>query len=475
MSWRRYGLDELNTSLKLAFLDKCASVGVKVLMPLGEPLSGGPSHYDPASMSSTGWLRGNVALVKNHSALLGYYICGTTLIRARVCAVCIVCSFADRMPTAADDCCGSQLDVSAQAQLYNAIKTLDPWHIVTGSLQCTGAFWRWTDVASEAAPGHAASSTAVIPLGVQPRLQLALDMILWEDYHDFDFPPLKDAPRKEEIRRGAWFEPMVNCLGRYARPYPGETEHEAIYSNGPTATRTSLWLSVLQYDTYGQLTFTLGGNAWAPPDWSVDDGWLDNIAVQGWAVEAKMLAPSLMPLFGSDALNGTDVDMVTVQSAELLSVRTQDCKPSEQDCSPSGWATSPVVARGFAEDCNSATNTSGVCAHVVVMNLAKTSPAKFALSVRLPGAPDASNATQPPLVSRLFANGGYDVDFKCGPDCIEGVIEDWLGAGDTVVYEIGCSGARATRGQPWQSCSNRRVSCSDFMWGCSHVSHEVIL
>ena len=77
MSWRRYGLDELNTSLKLAFLDKCASVGVKVLMPLGEPLSGGPSHYDPASMSSTGWLRGNVALVKNHSALLGYYICGT--------------------------------------------------------------------------------------------------------------------------------------------------------------------------------------------------------------------------------------------------------------------------------------------------------------------------------------------------------------------------------------------------------------
>ena len=74
---RRYGLDELNTSLKLAFLDKCASVSVKVLMPLGEPLSGGPSHYDPASMSSTGWLRGNVALVKNHSALLGYYICGT--------------------------------------------------------------------------------------------------------------------------------------------------------------------------------------------------------------------------------------------------------------------------------------------------------------------------------------------------------------------------------------------------------------
>ena len=40
--------------------------------------------------------------------------------------------------------------------------------------------------------------------------------------------------------------------------------------------------------------------------------------------------------------------------------------------------------------------------------------------------------------------------------------------------DCGCSGARATRGQPWQSCSNRRVSCSDFMWGCSHVSHAAL-
>jgi hypothetical protein len=51
-----------------------------------------------------------------------------------------------------------------------------------------------------------------------------------------------------------------------------------------------------------QLTFVLDGNAWAPPDWSINNGWLDTVAVQGWTAEAKMLAPSLMPLFGSDAL-----------------------------------------------------------------------------------------------------------------------------------------------------------------------------
>jgi hypothetical protein len=107
---------------------------------------------------------------------------------------------------------------------------------------------------------------------------------------------------------------------------------------------------------------------------------------------------------------------------------------------------------------------------VVIMNLAKTSPAKFTLLVRLPGAPNASNMSQPPRASRLFANGGYDVEYKCRKDCVEGLLEDWVGAGDTIVYEIGCTGIRAANGQPWQSCANRRVSCSDFMWGCSHVA-----
>ena len=123
-------------------------------MPLGEPLSGGPSHYNPTSMAKTGWLLGNVSAVRNHSALLGYYVC--------------------------DDCCGSAASVSGQSQLYNAIKLLDPWHIVVGSLQCTGAFWQWTDVSSEIAPQNTIAA-AEIPVGVQPRLQLSLDVMMWED------------------------------------------------------------------------------------------------------------------------------------------------------------------------------------------------------------------------------------------------------------------------------------------------------
>eukprot|EP01047_Picozoa_sp_COSAG01_P023289 COSAG01_NODE_1405_length_10451_cov_8.718998_2_plen_171_part_00 len=139
----------------------------------------------------------------------------------------------------------------------------------------------------------------------------------------------------------------------------------------------------------------------------------------------------------------------------------------EQNCGPSGYSSSPLVARGFQEDCASV-NASGICVHVVVANLAKVSPARFTLSVRLPAAPMASNVTQPPLVSRLFANGGYDVQFKCHSNCQEGVIEDWIAAADTVIYEIGCHAPRAVDGHAWTSCANRRVTCSDFMWGCGH-------
>jgi hypothetical protein len=127
---------------------------------------------------------------------------------------------------------------------------------------------------------------------------------MWEDYHAFDYPPLSDASFSAgagEIRRGAYWEPIVNCYGLYLRPFPGDTEHETIHPNSPTATRTSLWLSVLLYDTPMQLSFVLDGNAWTPPAWREDNGWLQTIAVQEWAAEAKMLTPSLMPLFGSDA------------------------------------------------------------------------------------------------------------------------------------------------------------------------------
>ena len=109
-----------------------------------------------------------------------------------------------------DDCSQGEAVTSSQAVLYNAIKAVDPWHIVIGALNGDQVFWQWSDYTSylePAAPTHG----AVIPAGAQPRLQLALDLILWEDYREFDFPATGSAFVPGEIRRGMAFEPIVNC------------------------------------------------------------------------------------------------------------------------------------------------------------------------------------------------------------------------------------------------------------------------
>lgn len=63
--------------------------------------------------------------------------------------------------------------------MYNAVKAIDPWHIIIGALQCMQEFWQWSDYASFLEPA-APTPAATIPVGAQPKLQLALDLIMWE-------------------------------------------------------------------------------------------------------------------------------------------------------------------------------------------------------------------------------------------------------------------------------------------------------
>jgi hypothetical protein len=111
-----------------------------------------------------------------------------------------------------------------------------------------------------------------------------------------------------------------------------------------------------------------------------------------------------------------------------------------------------------------------------VVNTARTSPARFALRL-------TAGYSWPASASRLFVNGGYDVPLEA--NATEAILEDWLGAAESVVYEIGCDGPAAWAKFPahadpltsrpstqvvevlaWQSCSNRRIHCVDSMWGC---------
>lgn len=134
----------------------------------------------------------------------------------------------------------------------------------------------------------------------------------------------------------------------------------------PMATRSALWLSVLTADLPNQLTFVLEANAWATPQASRMGGWLQTIAVQQWGAEANALAPSLFPVFGASPPLADS--LVHVESERVL----------RADVTPEAH---PVRARSWQERCGPATNSSGICVHIVVVNLVQDSPATFTLKL----------------------------------------------------------------------------------------------
>jgi hypothetical protein len=466
-----YGLSErFDAAEQRSFFDHCASVGIKVIYPLAPTVGKGMrNNYSRhwADPQWQDWVRGNVSIVANHSALLGYYIC--------------------------DDCCPwlplSQPigNVSLQAKLYNLLKSLDPLHLVLGAIECNDA-WMWTDVASYEPPDPPAPGP-VIPLGAQPRLQLSLDVILWEHYVATlaDGPPQGGAggggggrgrtpwgaDGNAMIRAGAWFEPIVNCFGLW---YTGSFN---AYPAVPAATRSALWLSVVSADLPSQLTFVLETNAWSSPAATPSNGWLQTVAAAAWAEEARMLAPSLFPRFGF-------VDAAPVPSVAVVNVSSSIQRGSVHNDDPrllSPASDLPVRARAWAEACGAETNSSGACIHLVAINLLQHTPVHFELLIdystsaegtprpaarRLAATPPllsrASPLSLPTNASRLF-DGGYDVRLHClDEQCARATMADALGAGATAVYELGCNGPRPSasgRGgaRVWRSCASRRVDC----------------
>ena len=451
-----YGVGWWPPAEQIALLDGFHALGLKVLYPLA-PMLG--KEYTQAGAPDGPWfrrldialddpqwqadIRSNVSLVKDHPAILGWYIC--------------------------DDCCpfapASQPigNISKEAIVYNLIKELDPYHLTFGAIQCNDA-WMWSDVPSYLPPDDVDTPAAVIPQGHQPRLQLSLDVPLWEHYGDVlsDGPP-RSLPSDANpfgvawsenadacIRLGSWFEPIINCHGLW---YNGGFND---YPSSPSATRSAMWLSILDADLPLQLTFVLLENSWADPGALRNDGWLQTAVVQTWGAEARMLAPSFFPTFG--VFPPEPHRYVSVEKAMLL---RHDVVPDSV----------PVRARAWREICGPGTNSSGICVHVMVVNTVQDSAASFTLQLledQFRQEDIALGSTQvwtfPMQASALFETGGYNLTVDQA-----GRLSDFVGPGQTMIYEIGCNGPRhlapgAGRAgpymqPPWSSCANRRVQC----------------
>jgi len=73
------------------------------------------------------------------------------------------------------------IGVSYQAQAFNFIRALDPYHVVTGAVNC-GSSYQFGEVPSMPVPPTADLSLPVIAFGTQPATQLSLDYPMHENY-----------------------------------------------------------------------------------------------------------------------------------------------------------------------------------------------------------------------------------------------------------------------------------------------------
>jgi hypothetical protein len=372
----------------LAVLDAAAEVGFKVMYDMTFPgvhiQAGGPFNNE----SRLHWLRSNVTLVRNHPALLGYYVC--------------------------DDCCGSQRDVSMQAQVYTLIKDLDPYHAIIGAANC-GSSFLFRDIPS-LLPATVSRVQAWMGHG-QPALQLSLDLVMQENY---GISLAAHAAQDGQFVRGMFQEPVINCDGNI---FNGQ-QFPHFATNGtyaPPWLRSTLWLGAVSGNMVNQLMFIL--DELTPEAFRAE--------MSAYAQQALELLPSLYGAFGTrDSVRAS----LPTDYANEPYIRNGRPVQTRKD----------LVARAWTE--------SDHCTHVVLVNINTTRPAQFQLQLtggRFAG-PIANASQRRQLLGgggghranaeRLFEgrytipingdyrdNGGYDTF----------MFSDWVGPGMTNVYRIG--------------------------------------
>lgn len=177
-----------------------------------------------------------------------------------------------------------------------------------------------------------------------------------------------------------------------------------------------------------QLTFVFESE-FEDPTTTSGGGWLQTVVPAIWGQQARTIQASFKAPFGSvPSLS------VSVANASAIHPGTADHRRMIE---ASGG---PIKARAWHEPCAS------ICMHLIVVNIDQQSPVQFSVQVSgLPAQqPGGANAT------RLFT-ASYNATLSS-----TGVLSDWIGAGESNVYEVGCDQLK-THG--WEACVSRRVAC----------------
>lgn len=270
--------------------------------------------------------------------------------------------------------------VTFQAKLYNLIKQLDPYHLVTGAVQCHN-LWMWSDVPAYPphglAPAEAQayrSGSCVPSVGSQPPLQLSLDLIMAENYgqqlisHAGDGTVAHGTALDGSFRNGLTFEPIVNCHGLWA----DQRTSAGVFGDHPSApeaTRSALWLAIVTANMISELVFIL--QPVGPTGWenavTRGGGWLQTVQIPIWAEQVRWLLPSFLRPFEAGAHPA-----INVSSARLL-------RPTAATSGLPGSDASPIRAGAWEE-----APCPTPCLHIIAVNVLQDTPVAFTVELESP-------------------------------------------------------------------------------------------
>jgi hypothetical protein len=372
---------------------------MKVLLYMADIMPMGSTNF------TVKLLENSVALVKDHPALLGYYIC--------------------------DDC----QPYPDRAKVYNTIKALDPYHLIAGATFGGGALAEYTDGAVSSR-GTSDDKVVILPSltpkdqwvpcvgrhgektckevdAPLPHTLLSLDYQMVENYD-----PSPEAHVRRDfgaLRSGAPWEPVVNCDGSYTlfeirgRKKP------------PKVLLSNMWISTVMANAVSQVVFA--ATRPAPMEsmdmnintWEAKNSWMLFSQVELYSAQVRAILPSLYAPFGlaQPSVNVIRTSLIIEQS------------PAR------GWPSGHLLA---AKAWRQASANGGWCGHLVVASSFEQSPVSFTLQL----------GGSFPLGKNLRALRMFDADYVV-PISANGTMVDVVDAAGVNIYALGdCLGTSST-------------------------------
>jgi hypothetical protein len=240
-----YHLSSYNASAQKWLLDQASNAGIKLLLGLPTAPPGG---YEACGewQNDTGYksrIARSIAVAQDHPATLVFFLC-------------------DDCDTPGPTWADNYRCIALKAQLYNFLRSLDPYHVLAGAISGTKGWW-FSDIEGFLPPTPDVLSQPELSLGSQPITQLSVDFFLMENYdpqlsaHSSRATNASDWKADGVFTQGLKLDAVANSAGLWYPKPAGFPSGSRTYDTA-AAFNSVMWLGIIEGGMSHQLAFIYG-------------------------------------------------------------------------------------------------------------------------------------------------------------------------------------------------------------------------